>query len=158
MRFRWFLSKKRCIHDLNSRTPLMIAVGIEDFGMHDLIRPEPSRFKIILSALINFVKFREEQHVLMDEIYHKSDELNHKNTMLLRQKTDLETKISSMMYCNFKVRDKRRVEESKAIEVKAEIAELVSRLKILNKEQYSMSEEVDALKIAKSELKQKLVL
>ena len=38
----------------------MISVGIQDFSMKDLMRPEPLRVRRILSATINFAKFREE--------------------------------------------------------------------------------------------------
>jgi kinetochore protein Nuf2 len=39
---------------------LMNSVGIQDFNMKDLMRPEPPRVRRILSAIINFAKFREE--------------------------------------------------------------------------------------------------
>jgi kinetochore protein Nuf2 len=36
------------------------SVGIEDFSLKDLMKPESPRIRRILSAIINFAKFREE--------------------------------------------------------------------------------------------------
>jgi hypothetical protein len=38
---------------------LMQTIGIHDFSMTDVQKPEPLRLKRILSALINFARFRE---------------------------------------------------------------------------------------------------
>ncbi|KAG7821226.1 hypothetical protein KL928_001310 [Ogataea angusta] len=35
--------------------------GVEDFSIRDMAKPEPSRIRIILSALINYARFREER-------------------------------------------------------------------------------------------------
>jgi kinetochore protein Nuf2 len=45
----------------------MNAVGILDFSIRDLIKPDPLRLKLILSATINFVKFREEQSAVFEK-------------------------------------------------------------------------------------------
>lgn len=74
----------------------MAEIGIEDFGMKDLIRPEPVRLRIVLSAIINFAKFREEQLGLMDELNRKSEELSEKHDSLLKRKTDLTILIQSI--------------------------------------------------------------
>jgi kinetochore protein Nuf2 len=39
---------------------LMHSVGIQDFSIKDIMRPEAPRVRRILSAVINFAKFREE--------------------------------------------------------------------------------------------------
>lgn len=45
----------------SNRIKLMTEVGIDDFSIRDLIKPEAGRVKKILSAVINFAKFREER-------------------------------------------------------------------------------------------------
>lgn len=77
---------------------LMKAAGIDDYSLRDLMRPDNNRFKIILSALINFARFREEQLPLFDAFARKTEELNIKNTQLLRQKMELTMKISAIEY------------------------------------------------------------
>lgn len=74
----------------------MVEIGVEDFGMKDLIRPEPARLRIILSAIINFAKFREEQLGLLDELNRKAEELSEKHGSLLKRKTDLTILIQSI--------------------------------------------------------------
>jgi kinetochore protein Nuf2 len=45
----------------DNRVLLMTQVGIPDFSIRDLIKPDAQKVKKILSAVINFAKFREEQ-------------------------------------------------------------------------------------------------
>jgi kinetochore protein Nuf2 len=45
----------------------MSQVGILDFSIRDLIKPDAQRVKKILSAIINFAKFREEQLPVFDK-------------------------------------------------------------------------------------------
>jgi kinetochore protein Nuf2 len=51
----------------NPRVILMSQVGILDFSIRDLIKPDAQRVKKILSAIINFAKFREEQLPVFDK-------------------------------------------------------------------------------------------
>lgn len=54
------------------RLKLMEGVGIDDFTLKDVIKPEPHRLKMIFSGMINFAKFREEQLVLFEEFSAKT--------------------------------------------------------------------------------------
>jgi hypothetical protein len=45
----------------------MTQVSVADFSIRDLIKPDPSRVKKILSAILNFAKFREEQLSVFDK-------------------------------------------------------------------------------------------
>lgn len=40
---------------------------MDDFTLRDMIKPEASRLKIILSAIVNFAKFRDEKLAVFDE-------------------------------------------------------------------------------------------
>ena len=40
---------------------LMTKVGVEDFSLRDVLKPESPRVRRIFSAVINFAKFREER-------------------------------------------------------------------------------------------------
>jgi hypothetical protein len=46
---------------------LMIASGIHDFGLKDIYKPEAPRLRVILSAIINFAKFREDKVAAFEE-------------------------------------------------------------------------------------------
>jgi len=45
----------------------MSQVSVADFSIRDLIKPDPLRVKNILSAILNFAKFREEQLPVFDK-------------------------------------------------------------------------------------------
>ena len=51
---------------------MMSVVGITDFNLKDLIKPEPDRVALILSGLVNFGKFREMQLVNFDQLTEKT--------------------------------------------------------------------------------------
>ena len=46
---------------------LMVASGIHDFGLKDIFKPEPNRLRMILSAIINFAKYREDKIAVFNE-------------------------------------------------------------------------------------------
>lgn len=50
----------------------MSVVGVTDFNLKDLIKPEPDRVALILSGLVNFGKFREMQLVNFDQLTEKT--------------------------------------------------------------------------------------
>ena len=56
---------------------MMSVVGITDFNLKDLIKPEPDRVALILSGLVNFGKFREMQLVNFDQLTEKT--VGHRN-------------------------------------------------------------------------------
>lgn len=71
----------------------MTEVGIDDFSMKDLIRPEGPRLKLILSAIINFAKFREEQLGVFEEMSRRSEELVEQRDKLAARQSELSGKI-----------------------------------------------------------------
>ena len=50
-------------------------IGVPDFGMLDLKRPDPERTRRLLSAVVNFARFREERMFDCDGILSKIDSL-----------------------------------------------------------------------------------
>lgn len=72
----------------------MVEVGIDDFSFKDLIRPEGPRLRIILSAVINFAKFREEQLGVFEDFNRKSDELVEQRNKLAAREAELTGKIN----------------------------------------------------------------
>jgi kinetochore protein Nuf2 len=45
----------------HNRMKLLAASGIHDFALKDIFKPEQLRLRTILSAIINFAKFREDK-------------------------------------------------------------------------------------------------
>ena len=128
---------------------LMFEVGIEDFSLRDLIKPEAPRLRIILSAVINFAKFREEQLAVFEEFSRRADEAAEKRTKLSKRHDELTHKIGSLLM--------KQHEEAPAVaKIKEEMGRLVQTLKELKKEQVRLSSSLDDLKDQKSTASQKL--
>ena len=68
----------RHIIEADIRVTLVTQVGVHDFSIRDLIKPESQRVKKILSAIINFAKFREEQLSVFDK--HTERSVNSNNS------------------------------------------------------------------------------
>lgn len=75
---------------------LMREVGYAQFNLQDLIKPDGVRMRKILSAIINFAKFREEQFDVYLQLTDKSrenlekhDELLQRNERLIREVEEL---------------------------------------------------------------------
>lgn len=128
---------------------LMLEVGIEDFSLRDLIKPEAPRLRVILSAVINFAKFREEQLAVFEEFSRRADEAADRRAKLSKRHEDLTNKIGSILA-------KHREEEPAVAAIKEEMARLVQNLKELKKEQVALSAALEDLKEKKGNASQKL--
>ncbi|KAI3647312.1 hypothetical protein MP228_007533 [Amoeboaphelidium protococcarum] len=50
-------------------------VGVGEFSIKDLIKPDPNRIKVILSGLVNFLRFREDSMSIYEELAAKSEQI-----------------------------------------------------------------------------------
>ena len=130
---------------------LMSEVGIEDFGMKDLIKPEPNRLRIILSAIINFAKFREEQLNIYENLTKKTEEILVEKENLLNKFQDLSNKLSIW-------KRQRLDEEPQFLKIKDSNSQLIQELKDLKKEQSNLTSNIEELKAKRSELNEKMVV
>lgn len=67
-------------------------IGLTDFGFKDLVSPEPGRMRCMLSAVVNFGKFRDQQMAAYEVLALQSDKyvelhqsLKQKNEALTRE-------------------------------------------------------------------------
>jgi DNA repair exonuclease SbcCD ATPase subunit len=129
---------------------LMREVGIDDFGMRDLIRPEPQRLKIILSAVINFAKFREEQLTIYEELNRKTEDIYAEKDRLLARHQDLSTKISTW---------KRQLqdEEPRVQKIREHNNQMIQELRELKKEQTTLTDIIEELKAHRTNYSERLV-
>ena len=74
----------------------MESVGINDFSLKDVLKPESHRIKMILSGIINFAKFREEQLVFFEEYSLKAEELNNNLKRSEHKRTDLQKHLQQL--------------------------------------------------------------
>lgn len=67
--------------------------GINDFSIRDVLKPESTRLSIILSALINYARFREERMGDLDELMDKNDKTLESYKELIQSNHELEDRI-----------------------------------------------------------------
>lgn len=118
---------------------LMWHVGVEDFSLKDLIRPECPRLRILLSAIINFAKFREEQLGVWEELTRRGEEAEAERERLAAREADLRARIAA-------IRQQREHEEPRVHSVKEQIGALVNELRELKKQQTQLAAEIDSRK------------
>lgn len=128
---------------------LMLEVGVEDFSLRDLIRPEGPRLRLILSAVINFAKFREEQLAVFEDFSRKADQLVEERARLVQRRGELAKRVDGL-------RAQRRGQEDAAGRVREEIGGLIQELRDFKREQTGLSGDLDQLKTRRTELSEKL--
>ena len=87
----------------------MNTVGVKDFTMIDLIKPESKRLRRHISAVINFAKFREERLVHGVELTQEVDTLAAKK----QQAEDENERLVNELRAATAVRDQEAPEESR---------------------------------------------
>lgn len=78
------------------RKEMMKRVGIEDYDIRDLIRADSNRVRLVLSAIINFAKFREEHLGILDELSGKAERLLETKRLVTKKKSELLDKIAAL--------------------------------------------------------------
>jgi kinetochore protein Nuf2 len=124
---------------------LMWEVGIEDFGLKDLVKPEGPRLRIVLSAAISFAKFREEQLCVWEELMKRGEEAARELANLNARETEFRGKIES-------IRQQRTADEPQVLAIKEQIGGLVNDLRELKRQQTTLSSEIEGLKRRRQEL------
>lgn len=75
---------------------LMSDIGINDFSIMDIIKPEPERTRRILSALINFARFRASPTTQWYSVINAQDLKSQEYDQMLLQRDELRAKIDDM--------------------------------------------------------------
>ncbi|KAG5519301.1 hypothetical protein PMAC_001926 [Pneumocystis sp. 'macacae'] len=128
---------------------LMTEVGIDDFSIRDLVKPEPIRVKKILSAVINFAKFREERMPVFETHAQKADSYISRNQNLVFQNQNLSEQLKKL---KIKQEDEvSLIKKSKEINIG-----LTNDLRELKKVQTTLTNEIDVLKREKAEIAERL--
>lgn len=74
----------------------MVDCGIDDFNIMDMIKPEPQRFRRILSAIVNFARFREEHMGDCEDLVRQTEEAQNKLSQLYEERDQLDAKIGEL--------------------------------------------------------------
>lgn len=129
----------------------MLSVGINDFGFKDLIKPEFGRVRVLLSALINFAKFREEQLSILEEINKRFDTAHNEQYLLTIKISEAKVKIQNL-------EENRKQEDKEAKKIKDNINSLIFDLKEQKKLQNSLQNQLEIIKTSRAQNLQKIEL
>ncbi|BFZ56594.1 SUMO conjugating enzyme Hus5 [Savitreella phatthalungensis] len=128
---------------------LMKEVGFPEFALSDITRPDPKRIRRILSAIINFAKFREERLEVYDRFTHKAGEYAQRLDDLTAMRQELEERLERAK--------ERRLEEEPLVGAAKEKNEgLTNELYELKRIEAGTMAEYDKLKSDKAELTERL--
>ncbi len=74
----------------------LVDCGIDDFTIMDMIRPEPQRIRKIMSAVVNFARFRDDHIADCEKIMQKSEEIDYKDGVLADENEKLHENITEL--------------------------------------------------------------
>ncbi|KAL7434502.1 hypothetical protein ACHAXM_004094 [Skeletonema potamos] len=130
-------------------TKLMTICGNTDFGFKDLQLPQSKRFKLQLSAVINFLKFKEDMQHLVEQGQDEREELFAAMDEVTAQCATLEDELEKA----------KRLNQSKMLErdqAMAECKEMEADIAQQNRKQASIRQETYILKKSANELKDQI--
>ncbi len=94
-----------------------------DFSSRDIFVPTPQKTRIILSAVINSIKFSEQCAPVVQKVHKKAEDLAQESESLMRERARLETQLAQLQYGSsavlrftarlicFFLREKRKADE-----------------------------------------------
>lgn len=128
---------------------LMAAVGVHDFSMKDVYSPDTKRTVRNLSAIINFLRFREDHLDKFTELSEHSENLQEQRTQRLDENTALRRQLAELKA------DQEEI-APRSEEIAAECETLTSEVTALNKQQAALGNEIKDLKAEANEINDKI--
>jgi kinetochore protein Nuf2 len=123
-----------------SLSGLLDEIGIDGFSLRDLVKPESSTVRKILSGIINFAKFREEKLPAFEALASLSEEKAERYSQVHQKNISLKESIK-------RAKMKRKEEEPRIIDLKEknralerELMELKSRVEFSNEEMSKLTD------------------
>ncbi|KAJ3243486.1 kinetochore-associated Ndc80 complex subunit nuf2 [Chytriomyces hyalinus] len=128
---------------------LVTEVGIHDFSIRDLIKPEPGHVRKILSAIINFAKFREERVSVFEQCNKNSAEHVQKKAFLEEKNQEIAETVNT-------IRLQRAEEEPAYQRVRERNLAQTAELRELKRIQTALTSDIENLKKTKADAVEKM--
>ncbi|TIA73092.1 hypothetical protein E3P91_01704 [Wallemia ichthyophaga] len=126
-------------------TNLTKIAQVDFFTLQDLTRPDAARTRKILSALVNFAKFKQERQATVDGVAARSEALKERRGELAGENERLRSATAQL-------REQRAQDEPQAKQARVEMEQALSELSRLKQHQTVLASEIDKLKNHKGEL------
>ncbi|OZJ06650.1 hypothetical protein BZG36_00276 [Bifiguratus adelaidae] len=128
---------------------LMVAAGMDDFSLRDLIKPDARRVKIVLSGVINFAKFREERMGIMEQFTHQMEDN-------LEQLSNVEEEYGRLKAQIQELRNQREIEIPQIQDAEKRNEQRTLELKKLKSDQEQLVAKYENAKARKEDLRRQL--
>ncbi|RKP04074.1 hypothetical protein CXG81DRAFT_16500 [Caulochytrium protostelioides] len=123
---------------------LLTRIGIDDFSVRDLVRPEAPRMRRILSAMINLAKYREEKFPLYEQCSQQSADLAAERQRLEQQIAAANDQLATL-------RAQIAAKEPEMKRVRDLNTDILADLRSMKRTQSQRDSEIDALRKQKSD-------
>ncbi|KAI9450939.1 Nuf2 family-domain-containing protein [Lactarius psammicola] len=124
------------------------AAKVPDFSSKDIFQPTSQRTRIILSAIINFIKFSEQCAPVVQKVRKREEDLGQERESLIRECTRLETQLVQLQ-------EKRKADEPSVEALSKENETLNTELLAQRDVQLTLLQEIETLKTERAALVQK---
>jgi len=114
-------------------TRMFQACGIYDFSLQDITKPGVKRIKKLLSAVINFAKFREFQLGSVDELLEKREQLAADHSKALTLNAQMDEELASLAAV-------QEAEMPERQRLEGEGKEMMVKIGVLNKKQLKLQQ------------------
>src|SRR6266702_2260432 len=157
-----------CLNACSSR--LASAAKVPDFSSRDFFVPTPQRTHIILSAMINFIKFSGQCAPVVQKVHKKAEYLAQESESLISRACQAGDAVSTApvrffgclpihrahLICFF-FREKRKADESRVEDLSKDDETLNTELLARRDVQLTLLQEIETLKASRAALVQKKV-
>lgn len=124
---------------------LMLASGVKDFTLKDMYKPDAARLKRNLSAVVNFIRFKDDQFTAYIEMQEALEALVQEKAAMEAEAARLAAEVTS-------IKAARQAEVPEVQRVEAETAEIYAENQLLHKEHSALATEVRTLKAKTNQL------
>lgn len=102
----------------------MVDCGIDDFSIMDIVKPEPQRLRRLLSAVVNFARFREEHMGDCEDLVQRSEQNAENFRNLMGEHEDLLQKVSDLEQASENSQERVKEMEAHNTQVEGELRQL----------------------------------
>lgn len=127
----------------------MVDCGIDDFSIMDIVKPEPQRLRRLLSAVVNFARFREEHMGDCEDLVQRSEQSAEAFRNLMTEHEELAGKVAEL-------EQESENSQARIKEMEAHNSQVEGELRQLKKVQEQLTLEHSTYKQEKARLVSKL--
>ncbi|KAE8819156.1 putative kinetochore protein NUF2 [Hordeum vulgare] len=142
----------RALHLYIKSQAFLDSIKFKDFTLADFTRPTPDRVVVVLSALVNFLLYREEKVTLLQPIVSETPDY-HERTL------ELKARIAQVFAVHKEITDHElaaQMEEPMAQQLEADVNALQQKVQVYNKQQLTLRAKAAAINDKKEEIHRKI--